>query len=170
MKDERVKKDEYQKALAAYSEAMKDFRKGRFEKAAEELKTFIEKHPAEREFVERSRMYLAICSERLKEKKDLPVLKTFDDCCHFGVYKMNTGDYEEAFKLLEKAVKLEPESGLVHYLLANLHILMNKPEESLEALKKAIQIDKSYKILAQNENDFEPLWEDKKFRILTRLA
>jgi len=170
VKDERTKKDEYQKALAAYSEAMKDFRKSRFDKAVEGLRAFVEKHPAEREFVERARMYLAICGERLKETREAPVLKTYEDYCHYGVYKMNMGDYEEAFKLLEKASKLNPEAGLVHYLLADVHILMNKPEEALEALKKAILADRSFKILAQNENDFEPLWDDKKFRILTHLA
>lgn len=170
MKDDRTKKDEYQKALAAYSEAMKEFHKGRFEKAGELLRSFSEKHPAEREFVDRAKLYLAICTEQLKETREMPAPKTFEDYRHFGVYKMNMGEFEAAQKLFDKAAKLNPEDGMVHFLTADLLIRMNKPEESLEALKMALLADKSLKILAQNEADFEPLWEDKRFKLLTRMA
>ncbi len=170
MKDERTKKDEYQKALSAYSEAMKEFHKGKFEKASDLLHGVIEKHASEREFAERSKMYLAICEARLKEAPQVPNPKTYEDFCHFGVYHMNLGHYEEALKMLEKALKLKPEEAVAHYLSAGVLARTNQPEEALEALKKAIQIDKFYKILAQNEADFETLWEDKKFKLLTRLA
>jgi tetratricopeptide (TPR) repeat protein len=170
VKDDRMKKDEYQKALVAYSEAMKEFHKGRFEKAGELLRAFSEKHPAEREFVDRAKMYLAICTERLKETREMPTPKTFEDYRHFGVYKMNMGEFEEAQKLFDKAANLKPEDGMVHFLKADVYIRMDKPEEALEALKKALLADKSLKILAQNEADFEPLWEDKRFKLLTRMA
>jgi tetratricopeptide (TPR) repeat protein len=81
---------------------------------------------------------------------------------------MNLGHYEEAAKMLDKALKLKPEEAIAHYLSAGVLARTNKLEEAFEALKKAVQIDKFYKILAQNEADFEPLWEDKKFRLLTR--
>ncbi len=170
MKDERTKKDEYQKALAAYTDAMKEFHKGRFEKASDLLRGVIEKHVAEREFADRAKMYLAICETRLKETREVPAPKTFEDFCHSGVYQMNMGRDEEALKLLEKALKLKPEEAIAHYLMAAVLVRMNKLEEAFEPLKKAVQIDKIYKIMAQNEADFAPLWEDRKFRLLTRLA
>jgi hypothetical protein len=40
----------------------------------------------------------------------------------------------------------------------------------LDHLKTAIQLDSFLKILAQNDTDFEPLWEDKKFKLITRMA
>ena len=168
MKDERTKKDEYQKALSAYSDAMKEFHKGRFEKASDLLRAVIEKHPAEREFTDRAKMYLSICEARLKETREVPNPKTYEDFCHFGVYHMNLGHYEDAAKMLDKALKLKPEEAIAHYLSAGVLARTDKLEESFEALKKAVQIDKFYKILAQNEADFEPLWEDKKFKLLTR--
>ncbi len=170
MKDERTKKDEYQKALAAYSEALKEFHKGRFDKAADLLRTLLEKHAAEREFADRARTYLAICDERLKEPREIPAPKTFEDFCHHGVYRMNRREYEEAQKMFDKAAKLNSESPIVPYLTAALMTAMNKPDEAIEALKKAVQGDKFYKILAQNESDFEPLWEDKRFRLLMRMS
>lgn len=170
MKDERLKKDDYQKALAAYTEALKEFHKGRFEKSAELLHGVIEKHPAEREFVDRAKLYLAICEARLKEPREIPAPKTYEDFCHYGVFALNAGRAEEALKLLEKAAKLKPEEAPAHYLSADALTRLNRLEEALEELKKAVQIDKHYKIIAQNESDFEPLWEDKKFKLLIRMA
>ncbi len=169
MKDERTKKDEYQKALTAYGEALKEFHKGKFEKAAEMLKSLLEKHSAEREFADRARTYLAICEERLKPR-EAAVPKTFEDFCHHGVYRMNRHEYDEAQKMLDKAAKLNPDSPIVAYLSAALLAATNKPDEALESLRKAIQADKFYKILAQNESGFEPLWEDKRFKLMMRLS
>jgi predicted Zn-dependent protease len=170
VKDERTKKDEYQKALAAYSEALKEFRKGRFEKAADLLRSLLEKHAAEREFADRARTYLAICEEKLREPRELPTPKTFSDFCHHAIYRMNRGEFEDAQKMLDKAAKLDPDAAIVPYLNAALLTAMGKLDEGLEFLKKAILADKAYKIMAQNEHDFEPLWEDKRFKLLTRMA
>jgi tetratricopeptide (TPR) repeat protein len=170
MKDEKAKKDEYQKALAAYTEALKEFRKGKDERAVESLKSFIGKYPAERELVDRAKLYVAICDARLKGEKDAAPLKTADDYYQYGIFKTNALDFEEAQKLLEKAAKLGPEEGRIQYALADLHCLMGQTEVSLEYLRKAVQQDKFFRILAQNETDFEPLWEDKKFKIITRIA
>lgn len=170
MKDEKAKKDEYQKALAAYGEAVKEFRKQRYDKTAEMLKSFIEKHLAERELADRARMYIAICEERAREGKGAVSLKTFDDYFQYGIYKMNAGEFEEAQKLFEKAQKMNPEEGKVYYALADLYCLMDQPDVCLEHLKKAIQTDKFFRILAQNETDFAPLWDDKKFKLITRIV
>ena len=170
MKDEKTKKDEYQKALAVYAEAVKDFRKGKDDKAVESLKSFIEKFPAQRELIDRAKIYIVISEARLKGEKGAPSLKTADDYYQFGIFKTNARDFEEAQKLLEKAAKLGPEEGRIHYALADLHCLMGQTDISLDYLRQAIQQDKTFRILAQNETDFEPLWEDKKFKVITRIA
>jgi tetratricopeptide (TPR) repeat protein len=170
VKDERTKKDEYQKALAAYADAIKEFRREKFDKAVELLRAFTEKRPAEKELVDRARMYLAIAEGRLRGKGEPIALKSAEDHYQYGIYKLNAGDLEEAQKLLEKAAKLDPESGKISYALAEVACLSGQTEASLEHLKKAIQIDKSFRVLAQNETDFEPLWEDKKFKLITRVS
>jgi tetratricopeptide (TPR) repeat protein len=170
VKDEKTKKDEYQKALAAYAEAIKEFRREKFDKAIETLRSFIEKFPAERELVDRARIYVAVSENRLKGKGESVALKTAEDHYQYGIYKMNAGEHDEALKLFEKAAKLEPESGKISYGLADLCCRMGQVEDCLENLKKAVQIDKSFRVLAQNEPDFEPLWEDKKFKAITRIV
>jgi len=165
---EKIKKDDYQKALLAYNQAMKAYHKGEYEKASELLKDFLEKFSSEKELVDRVHVYLAISGAR-KEKEKVQ-LKTFNDYYEYSVYKINQGDYEEALKLLDKAYEMKPKEGKVLYLMADTYCLMEQAEQCLEHLKKAIQLDKFFGILAQNEGDFELLWEDKKFKLITRMA
>lgn len=168
MKEEKVKKNEYEKALSAYGDAMKEFHKGKTDKAQELLKVFLEKYPQERELVDRAQIYIKICQE--KGKKDFLPLKTFDDYMNSSVYKINKGDYEGAVKLLEKALEMKEDEGKVYYLMAVVFCFLKENETSLDYLKKAIQKDKFYRILAQNEVDFQPLWEDKKFKLIIRMT
>ena len=167
MTEQKTKKDEYQKALAAFGLAMKDFHKGVLDKAAVELKAFIEKYPDERELVDRAQIYITIAQKR--PRKETVHLKDFDDHYHYAVYKANAGDREGALKLIEKALEFKTDEAKVHYLMADVLCLLGRTDESLEALKKAVQKDTQFAVLAQNESDFEPLWEDKKFKLITRV-
>jgi tetratricopeptide (TPR) repeat protein len=168
VKEEKIKKDAYDKALAAYGEAMKEFHKGKFERAQELLKGFADKFDTEKELVDRAKMYLQIIKE--KGKKDTVTLKTADDYFYYGIFKINEGAYDEALKLFEKALEMKEDEGRFYYLMADAYILQGKTEEALEFLRKAFTKDKVFKILAQNETDFSTLWEDKKFKLLSRLT
>ncbi|NIM60024.1 MAG: tetratricopeptide repeat protein [Candidatus Aminicenantes bacterium] len=165
---DKIKKDEYEKALSSYSQAMKSFHKGDYKKADELFKVFIDKHGSERELVDRAQIYLNV-SEARQSKEKVP-LKTFDDFYQYGLFKTNQGDYGEALKLLEKAREMKPKEGKILYLMADIYCLKGDIEKCLEHLKKAIQLDKYFSILARNERDFEPLWEDKKFKLITRMV
>jgi len=168
VKEEKIKKDAYDKALAAYGEAMKEFHKGKFERAQELLKTFTEKFDTDKELVDRAKMYLHIIRE--KGKKETGSLKTADDYFYYGIFKINEGAYEDALKLFEKALEMKEDEGKLYYLMADTYILQGKTEEALDCLRKAFTKDKVFKILAQNETDFSPLWEDKKFKLISRLT
>jgi tetratricopeptide (TPR) repeat protein len=168
VREQRSKKDEYQKALSAFGLAVKEFQKGEFDKAAATFKDFIEKFPADKEVVDRAKAYLAIVQKR--SKKETPSLKGFEDHYRYAVARINQKDYAGAVKLLEKALEYKEQEGLVYFLLADAHSLMGQADEALELLKKAVQKDKNYSILAQNEPDFEDLWEDKKFKLIMKLV
>ncbi len=165
---EKAKKDAYEKALAAFDLAMKAFHKGEFVKSEELLNSFVENFPLEKELVDRAHVYLKICAS--KKKKEKIQMNTFEDYYQFSIMKLNHGEYEEALKLLGKAAEMKPKEGKIPYLMANTYCLMGEIEPCLEHLKKAIQMDKFFSTLAQNESDFEPLWEDKKFKLITRMA
>lgn len=147
---------------------MKAFHKGDYARASEFLTTFLEKHSTERELVDRAQIYLSICEAR--QTKERIQLKTFDDYYQTSVHRMNRGDYQEALELLEKARQMKPKEGKLFYLMANVCCLMGKKEECLDHLKEAIQMDKFFSILAQNESDFEEIREEKKFKLITRMT
>lgn len=168
MIDLKSRKDDYQKALAAFGQAMKEFHKGDMEKSIASLKAVIEKFPAEREIVDRARIYLAIAQKR--PRRDTVSLKTFEDHFQYAVYKINQGDPAAALKVLEKALEFKTEEGKVRYLMADASAIANDLEPALEHLRKAVQKDKVFAILAQNEPDFGPLLEDKRFKLLVRQA
>ncbi len=161
-----ISKDTLKQALAAYSLAMKMFHKGNFEKAFEALKLFLDKFPNEKELLDRAQIYLEICARRLDKEKE--VLDTFDDYYQFGIFKMNQGEYQSALKALEKAFAIKPKESKVLYLTAVVYNLLSEKEKCLEYLEKAIKQDEYFSILAQNESDFEELWEDQDFKTITK--
>ena len=132
------------------------------------LEALIEKHASERELVDRAQTYIKIC-QNISKKEAIPS-KTFDDLYENGVFLMNLGRYEDALKLFNKAIEKNPDHAKILYFMAAIYQSMGDTDQSLEFLKKSIQKDKYFKILAQNDSDFEDLREDKKFKILTKLA
>jgi tetratricopeptide (TPR) repeat protein len=159
---EKTKKNEYQKTVEAYGQAMKAFHKDDLDKTIELLNLFLEKHAKEKELVDRAKMYLSIC-EGKKVKKTDP-LKTFEDHYHHSVYKLNMGDEEEAMKSLEKAAQMKSKEGKIPYLMAVAAIRAGNQEQCLEHLKKAVKLDESFGIMAQNEPDFESIREKEEFK------
>jgi tetratricopeptide (TPR) repeat protein len=168
VREQKPKKDEYQKALAAFGLAVKEFQKGEFDKATASFKDFMEKFPADREIVDRAKAYIAIAQKRPKKEGAAP--KGFEDHYRYAVVRINQKDYPGGIKLLEKALEHKEKEGLIYYLLADANVLMGQVDAALELLKKAVQKDKNLAVLAQNEPDFESLWEDKKFKLIAKLG
>ncbi|MDD8020529.1 MAG: tetratricopeptide repeat protein [Acidobacteriota bacterium] len=165
---ELKKKDDYQKALSLYGQGIKDFRRREYDKAVSSFESLIEKFPEEHELVDRARVYLTICQKG--QKRESASLKTVEDYLFYAQMKINQGDYEGALKLLDRALEFKKDEGRIYYLMATAYVQENRLDDSLEALKKAIQKDRAQAILAQNETDFEPLWEDKRFKVLVKLS
>jgi tetratricopeptide (TPR) repeat protein len=167
LSEQKQKKSDFEKSLLAYTQTMKAFHRGDYPRAAALLKEFLEKHVSEIELVDRAKVYLSICEEQQRSTE--VKLKTSDDYYQFGIFKLNQGEYEESLKLLNKAAEMKPKEGKFFYSIAACYCLMGNEDKCLENLKKAVQIDKYFKILAQNERDFERLWEDKRFKLITRM-
>ena len=156
------KKSGYEEALKAYSQAMKEFKKGNCDKTVDLFTAFLDKHSSEVDLADRARLYLEICEE--KKAKPKISLKTFEDYMNNAVYDMNSGDFKNALKYFSKAAEMKPKEAKIPYLAAVAHFLAGKKEEGLNSLKKAVKMDGFYAVLAQNEADFEPLWEDDEFK------
>ncbi|MFC2165018.1 hypothetical protein ACFLT2_08495 [Acidobacteriota bacterium] len=166
-KDE-VNIDSFEKTLSSYGQAIKAFRQGDCKKAKEYFMAFSKKYHMERELVDRAKLYMKMCDD--KGKKDSIDLKDFDDYYEMGVYKLNQGAYEEALKLFNKALEKDSSKGKIIYLIGKAYYLMGDKEKFLDNLKTAIQLDKSFQIFAQNDLDIDDIKNDKKFKLITKLA
>ena len=162
------KKDKYEESLVAFQKAVETFHREDFARAAELFRKFIERYDEEKEFVDRAQIYLSICENRLHPPEIK--LEGFEDYYYYSVYLLNRGDYEQALEYLKQALTEKPKEAKIYYLMANAYCRLGNTDECLKNLKKAIQLDDFFRILAQNDRDFEPLWEDKKFKLIIRMA
>ncbi|RFT15461.1 MAG: hypothetical protein OP8BY_0351 [Candidatus Saccharicenans subterraneus] len=165
---EAKKKDDYQKALALYNQGIKDFRKNDYDKALVSFRELVETYPEEHELVDRAKVYISICERGPRKESISP--RNIEDYLFYAQMRINQGDHQAALKLLEKALELKREEARVYYLMATAYVQAGQVEEGLEALKKALQKDKSLAVMAQNEPDFESIWEDKRFKVLVKLS
>lgn len=61
--------------------------------------------------------------------------------CNLGVLKMALENYSEAEYYLEKALAIDEESGLAHYLLGRVYFLQDKLDEALARLETGLDHD-----------------------------
>ena len=80
----------------------------------------------------------------------------------------NLGRHELALKSIEKAIELEPKSANAWYNYACIYYsIKGDKEKALSFLRKAIEIDASYKDKSKKDKDFENIWTDEDFKKLT---
>ncbi|MEM7601376.1 MAG: tetratricopeptide repeat protein, partial [Verrucomicrobiota bacterium] len=61
--------------------------------------------------------------------------------CNLGVLKIAVKNYSEAEYFLEKALAIDKESGLAHYLLGRTFFLQNRLDEALAKLEEGLNFD-----------------------------
>jgi len=153
--------NDYQEALSSFNKAMKYFHKGDFDKAEQSLKDFIKSHSEEKELLDRAKLYLDII--QASGEQESISLKSFDDYYQYGVFRLNQGRYEEAIDLFKKANKKKAKQAKVYYAIANAYCLMDEKDKCIANLRKAMELDEFYGILAQNETDFDVYREDEEY-------
>ena len=142
-------------ARKEYEKAIELFHKRQFEEAARRFEDFIEKHPEEKEFLDRARMYLAASRNGKKPRAATP--SEPDELYHAAVFEKNRGNVGKALELLRKTAGRRDGDGRVHYLTACCHALAGDHEEALAHLRKAIAAHDQNRIQARLEADLSAL-------------
>lgn len=78
-----------------------------------------------------------------------------------------TGRLDLAIRALDAALVSDPGNALLLYNLACYWSLHGAKERALEYLSAALEIDDSYRLLTDEEPDFDPLRNDRDFLALT---
>jgi len=166
-----AKKAQTLKELSRHTEnARKDFDRGvaalqkkKFEEAERNFLDLIQKYPDEKELVDRSRVYLAICER--KKLAAQPAMTEPEDFYYAAVVEKNRGNVSEAIEHLKRAAK-KNGGGRVDFMLACCYAQTGDSAVSLAHLKKAIEEDQQHRILARHDRDFDPLRESPEFQEL----
>lgn len=132
-----------------------------YEKARSAFGKIISTFADEKEVVERARIHLKLCEQKMARKPPGP--KTPEEHYNLAVALMNEGEHEEAFNHLNKALKSDPNCDYVIYALAALNSRTGKLESALNNLQTAITLKPENRFLAQRDSDFEPLRQEARF-------
>ncbi|MCP4221685.1 MAG: hypothetical protein GY765_44090 [bacterium] len=164
------------KQLAAitkvFTEAIKVFAKRNYKEALGAFVKLVEAYKnsdfySVMEIRARAGIYKNICEAQLN-----PVaieLVTDSDYLNHAVYSLNAGDYPKAVELLNQLQEKEFEGNYVNYLLALTHARMEDAENALTYLRKAVEADETYKVIAHNESNFDTLFENEEFLALVEI-
>ena len=72
---------------------------------------------------------------------------TFDQLIEKGIAYHDAGDYENAIKEYEKALELEPKSGMAHYEIAYSYFLKGDYKSAVKYSEKAIYLETDNQLL-----------------------
>jgi tetratricopeptide (TPR) repeat protein len=166
-----AKKAQTLKELSKHTEnARKDYDRGvsalqkkKLDEAERNFTDLIQKYPEERELVDRARVYLSVIERQKREAG--PTLTEPEDFYYAAVLEKNRGNVAEAIEHLKRAAKKNGH-GRVDFLLACCYAQSGETDTALAHLKKAIEEDKSNRVLARHDSDFDMLRETPAFQEL----
>jgi len=152
----------YEAAVAEFAAAVAEVSKGRF---AEAMPVFeaVGKRMSEEEpiLADRSRTFASVCARRLAAPS--PPTEDPDQLFHRAVFACNSGRYDEALSLLEKALAVRPNDATIFYARASVRGLQGNVEGAAGELKRAVALDPHLRFQAASDPDFEKVRDEAAF-------
>jgi tetratricopeptide (TPR) repeat protein len=155
-------------ALALLEKGIELIFQKEFKKARTELKTLVETYPGELDILARARSYIQICDrEEAAQKKQ--IIST-DQLYALGVMEHNKGNYDTAITYFLQSLEKHPGADYIYYSVAASQALKGNISESLENLRKAVELNEDSRIYAKNDGDFSALQAKKEFAELVGIT
>jgi len=155
-------------ALAMLERGIKQLYQKEYKKARAELKSLIEAHPAESEIVAKAKSYIQICDREEESHKKHTVSN--DQLYALGVMEHNRGNYEGAISYFRQSLEKNREAEYVYYSLAASLAQKGEASEAIQALRRAIELNRANQIFAKNDQDFDPLHASREFADLVGMT
>ena len=149
-----------------FSKAVQIFNKKEYKKAIEMFDKIIEQFEDSEyysvlEIQTRSKMYKNISNARVNPVRIK--LTSDEDYLNEGIYNLNAGNLDRALELFSHLEKSKYKDPYLSYLFSLTYLKKEEIETSLGYLKKCIDKDDFYKVIAYNEPDFSTLFENEDF-------
>lgn len=148
-------------ALAVLEKGIELIFKKEFKKARTELKGLLETYPGELDILARARSYIQIC-EREEAAQKKQAIST-DQLYTLGVLEHNKANYDAAISYFLQSLENHPNADYVYYSVAASLAMKGNLTESIENLRKAVELNEDSRVYAKNDSDFSALQSKKEF-------
>ena len=148
-------RDTYAKAVALYERGLKALQRKNYEGAATAFRQVLERFPEEQELHERARLYLNVCEREAGPRATTP--QSVDERILAATLALNRRDVDEALSLLRSTASSHPKHDHIQYMLALAHALRDDVQTAADYLTKAIALNPSNRLQAQQEPDFDSI-------------
>jgi tetratricopeptide (TPR) repeat protein len=155
-------------ALALLEKGVELIFKKEFKKARNELKTLLEAYPGELDILARARSYIQICEREEAAQKKQSI--STDQLYALGVLEHNKANFDMAISYFLQSLEKHPDTDYIYYSIAASHALKGNVAESLENLRKAVELNEDSRVYAKNDADFAALQTKKEFAELVGIA
>ncbi|MGB3974880.1 MAG: tetratricopeptide repeat protein [bacterium] len=151
------------RAIREFSNAIEVMNSGDKEKARQEFIFVRENFPKELDIAARAESWIKILS-----KPPASELKTPEDHYIRGVELVERSRLDEALGHFNKALELDPDYEDAEYNIACIYCRLGQYEKALDILWYLSETNERYIEAAMNDEDFEPIWQNKDFIDLIR--
>lgn len=158
------KKPAYYEAIALYERGVQALQRHNYPAAAEHFRTVLDRHPDERELVERARLYLRVCERETSRQPSTPT--TPEERVYAATVSLNSGDHDAALDHLNRALHDNPESDHAHYIMAVALSMRGRAETALDHLRQAIALNPDNRSLARQDPDLDTLRGHESFQAI----
>ena len=146
-------------AFTQYQSAVQLVQQGKYDKALAALEKLLPSAPPE--ILERTKMYISTCQRQL-ERTNL-AFHTPEERYDYAISQLNQGYFEEAREQFGGVVADDPRADYAYYGLAVLDSMTGHPQDCLENLAKAIELNPKNRLQARSDNDFQSMVDDPRF-------
>jgi tetratricopeptide (TPR) repeat protein len=142
-----------------YQSAVQLLQQGKYDKAL----AGFEKLPASAppEILERTRMYIATCKRQMEQSR--LAFQTPEERYDYAISQLNQGYYEEAREQFNGVISDASRADYAYYGLAVLDSITGHPQECLDNLARAIELNPKNRLQARSDNDFQSMVDDPRF-------
>ncbi len=155
-------------ALALLEKGIELIFQKEFKKARTELKALVETYPGELDILARARSYIQICDREEAAQKKQSI--STDQMYTLGVLEHNKGNYDAAITYFRQSLEKHPGADYIYYSVAASQAMKGNAVESIENLRKAVELNEDSRIYAKNDSDFSSLQARKEFAELVGIT
>jgi len=146
-------------AFQQYQAAVQLLQQGKYDKALAALEKLLPSAPPE--ILERTRMYIATCKRQMDQSN--LAFQTPEERYDYAISQLNQGYFEEAREQLNGVFADDPRADYAYYGLAVLDSITGRPQECLDNLARAIELNPKNRLQARSDNDFQSMVDDPRF-------